>query len=221
MGYNGGHWALGSRKYSSRRGYKGFPKSGERAWKGLTTGKYGLITTLSKSTKKSSLSSKSNISGNYYSGYNIRAGDRSGGILGLGNDLVGPFIFLLLIGIILLVLGLADIWWFGFCYFFGVVPLALAVLFTLEPLFSANKSNIKHIWIIGILLIILGLLPFNIYGDNPIIWLDVETLPQLIILEAILLIGGGLFLLGCCVRICRYRTEGIDNRQAGKYLKAA
>ena len=55
MGYNGGHWALGSRKYSSRRGYKGFPKSGERAWKGLTTGKYGLITTLSKSTKKSSL----------------------------------------------------------------------------------------------------------------------------------------------------------------------
>ena len=118
------------------------------------------------------------------------------------DDVVG-IIFFAVIGSILLFLGLAGIWWFGFCYFFAVIVFAMvAIVWVVE----VNRSFGIHIYLIGIIAILLSILPHYIYNYHGaiydyygklVIYLYVDySMPTLISIETVFLFCGGLFLIG-------------------------
>jgi len=214
MGYNGGKrvWPQrnsGFSKSSLRFGNKMIKKAVLPAMK-LGSSALGLT-----SSRKGTYRRKQNYNTDYYKNaintvgrfderYDLQI-DKNNGLDSLG-------VFFLVITIILFVLAFADILWFGFCYFFGSISFTLSVIsFSLDriaPTAYKNEKIFKQIYplfIIGILEILVGILPFNIYGElgTPLLYLDVDSSsPAIIVDEAIIIVMIGLALFGWGVYLC-------------------
>lgn len=213
MGYNGGKrvWPQrnsGFSKSSIRFGYKLMRKTVLPAMK-LGSSAIGLTSNKKSAYRKkqsycTDYKNSTNSIGRFDEKYDLQINPYEG-----FNNL--GFIFLV-ITIILFFLAFADILWFGFCYFFGSISFTLSILLfsidMIDPSASKNKKKFKQeypLLVFGILEVLVGLLPFNIYGylGTPLLYLDVDSSsPGLIDNEAIIIVIIGLALFGWGIYLC-------------------
>ena len=212
MGYNGGKrvWPQrnsGLSKSSIRFGHKMIRKAVLPAIKlssstlGLTSSRKGV---LKKQNYYTDYNDSTNSIGRFDEKYDLQLNEHAG--------IIPLEIFFLVITIILFVLAFADILWFGFCYFFGSITFTLSIILfsidMIDPSACKNKKVFKQkypLLIFGILEILVGLLPFNIYGylGTPLLYLDVDSFsPRIIDNEAIIIVMIGLALFGWGVYLC-------------------
>lgn len=212
MGYNGGKrvWPQrnsGLSKSSIRFGHKMIRKAVLPAIKlgsstlGLSSSRKGIY---KEQNYYTDYNNSNNSTGRFDEKYDLQVNEYAG-IIPLG-------IFFLVITIILFGLAFADILWFGLSYFFGSITFTLSmILFSIDmidPSVCKNKNVFKQkypLLIFGILEILVGLLPFNIYGylGTPLLYLDVDSFsPRIIDNEAIIIVMIGLALFGWGVYLC-------------------
>lgn len=97
-------------------------------------------------------------------------------------------IFFFVVSAILLVLALTGILWFGISYFFSAISLLIGTFITFEDIIFLPQYKVRKSYpliFIGVPLVLMAMLPIVIYGDNPIVYLDVEYISTIIAVLAV------------------------------------